>query len=181
MKRQYRLIHYRKVNYWFEMRRIRVLLCKSNSLEKYLLLKEFLIIFRRLLEGEVRRPLLFSPPEPTDTISLTHSEPFVSFIIVYLCCDALIDICFVSYLCMSLHVSPLFLYLTVSYWYLLEIELFSSSFFKTESRTKICRALIRLACFILHHRDVLKKLFLYVSNNKIKLSMLLFIAYGISS
>jgi hypothetical protein len=156
-------------------------LCKSNSLEKISPFKRIPYNFRRLLEGEVRRPLLFSPPEPTDTISLTHSEPFVSFIIVYLCCDALIHICFVSYLCMSLHVSPLFLYLAVFYWYLLEIESFSSSSFKTESRMKICRALIRLECFILHHRDVLKKLFLYVSNNKIKLSTLLFIAYGISS
>ena len=35
-------------------------------------------IFRRLLEGEVRRPLLFSQPELTDTISLTQSEPYVS-------------------------------------------------------------------------------------------------------
>jgi hypothetical protein len=41
--------------------------------------------FRRLLEGEVRRPLLFSQPEPTDSMSLTQSEPpCVSFIIVYL-------------------------------------------------------------------------------------------------
>ena len=40
--------------------------------------------FRRLLEGEVHRPLLFSQAEPTDSISLTQSEPCVSFIIVYI-------------------------------------------------------------------------------------------------
>ena len=59
-------------------RKIKAQLCKLRNI----LIDKKLSLFSQLLEGEVRRPLLFSQPEQTDSISLTQSEPYVFFEIV---------------------------------------------------------------------------------------------------
>lgn len=42
----------------------------------------FIPLSRRMIESDIHHPLLFSQPEQTDSISLTQSEPCVSFPIV---------------------------------------------------------------------------------------------------
>ena len=79
-------------------------------------------MFRRLVEGDVRRPLLLCQAEPTDSASLTHSEPCVSSLsvyiyVAYIC--AKYRTCFDHYLLCSLfillHVSRTILYLIFRY------------------------------------------------------------------
>lgn len=83
-------------------------------------------MYRRLLESDVRRPLLISQPEPTDSISLTQSDPCVLYIVVYVYVQNIYLSCFDRYmLCILfilLHVSFANMYFFL--WLILCLKIF---------------------------------------------------------